>query len=106
MIGSWRRYRRFLKNGPRKAADPDEFAERTSADGSEYYYYQPIRATGTQCFTACHQPMSNVTGGVSTGGPVMGNSVAEAEGDLMAVAQLTFSTQADRKTASPGTAPS
>ena len=27
------------------------------------------------------------------GGPVLGNSVAEAEGDLMAVAQLTFSTE-------------
>ena len=28
-----------------RPSDPDEFAERMSEDGNEYYYYQPIRAT-------------------------------------------------------------
>lgn len=90
---------RFLKNGPpkSKAADSTEFAEWTSEDGNKYYYYQPIRATGSECFTACHQPMGNATGEMSPGRSVFGNSIAEAQGDLMAVAQLTFSTDTTQR---------
>jgi two-component system, NarL family, sensor histidine kinase BarA len=85
----------FLKTKPRKptATDPGEFEERKSEDGNEYYFYQPIRADKAICFRTCHQPMSNATGESFSGRSVMGNSVAEAEGDLMAVAKVTFSTE-------------
>jgi two-component system, NarL family, sensor histidine kinase BarA len=88
--------RDFLKNGLHKSSgsDSEGFKERMSDDGNEYYYYQPIRATGQECFTGCHQPMSNATGEQTlVGRAVMGYSAAEAVGDLMAVAQLTFSTE-------------
>ncbi len=89
----------FLKNPPSKSAGEEvvEFRERRSADGNEYYYYQPIRATGTECFLGCHQPMSNATGEPFVGRSVFGNSVAEAEGDLMAVAELIVPTEATRR---------
>ncbi len=50
------------------------------------------------CFWTCHQPLGNATGESSTisGVSVLANSVAEAEGDLMAVAELTFSTEKTR----------
>ncbi|MEN6558235.1 MAG: HAMP domain-containing sensor histidine kinase [Thermoguttaceae bacterium] len=88
----------FMERKPRKSRDPDsiEFREQKSADGNTYYYYQPIRATGSECFIGCHQPMGNATGDLSTGLSVFGKSVATAKGDLMAVARLTFSTEATR----------
>lgn len=91
--------RGFLKNVPNKKtdSDADEFKWRMSKDENEYYYYQPIRATGSVCFAACHQPMDNATGASPSGRSAFGNSVAEAEGDLMAVAKLTFSTTRTRK---------
>ncbi|MEN6407910.1 MAG: HAMP domain-containing sensor histidine kinase [Thermoguttaceae bacterium] len=88
----------FMERKPRKSRDPDftEFQERKSTDGNTYYYYQPIHAIGTECFIGCHQPMGNATGDLSTGLSVFGKSVATAKGDLMAVARLTFSTEATR----------
>ncbi|MCE5301858.1 MAG: HAMP domain-containing histidine kinase [Planctomycetaceae bacterium] len=88
----------FMERKPRKSRDPDsiEFREQKSADGNTYYYYQPIRATGSECFIGCHQPMGNATGDLSTGLSVFGKSVATAKGDLMAVARLNFSTKATR----------
>jgi len=88
--------KRFMDNKPPKssAAESDEFDERRSEDGT-YYYYQPIRAA-QMCFTTCHQPLRNVTGGLPVEGPVLGKSVAEAEGDLMAVARLTWPTEQTR----------
>ncbi len=77
------------------ASGAGEYAERRSPDGTKYYYYQPIRATQT-CFTTCHQPLRNVTDGLPIDTPVMGKSVAEAEGDLMAVARLTWPTKQTR----------
>ncbi len=74
------------------SADAGDFRERWSEDGTRYYYYEPIRAS-RMCFTACHQPMGNVTGGLPIETPVMGKSVARAEGDLMAVARLTWPTE-------------
>jgi signal transduction histidine kinase len=90
---------RFLKEEPRKggASDEGEFPWRMSKDKSKYYYYQPIRATNSLCFAGCHQPMSNVTGEATLRQPVGGNSVADAEGQLMAVAKLTFSTDVMQK---------
>ncbi len=91
---------RFLKNPPRQSADSDsgEFEDRTSRDGNRYYYYQPIRATGTECFTGCHQPMNNITGENISDRSALGRSAAQAKGDLMAVAELTLSTERTRKT--------
>jgi two-component system, NarL family, sensor histidine kinase BarA len=77
------------------APDPDAFTARMSEDGNTYYYYQPIRATGTECFTGCHQ--ASVTGEGYTEGVAFGNSVAHAKGDLMAVAKLPISTDKTRK---------
>jgi two-component system, NarL family, sensor histidine kinase BarA len=88
---------RFLKEEPRKAgaSEESECAWRISEDGSEYYYYQPIRAVNGLCLD-CHQPMSNATGDAALRRPVGGNSAAEAVGQLMAVAKLTFSTDVTR----------
>ncbi len=90
--------KRFLADAPRKpaSADPGEFDERTSPDGNKYYYYQPIRATERVCFN-CHQPVNNITGENISDLSAFGKSVAQAKGDLMAVAVLTFSTEPTRK---------
>jgi signal transduction histidine kinase len=90
--------KRFLATDVKRAgvAD-DEFAERKSPAGDKYYYYQPIRATLTQCFDVCHQPLSNLTGEHSTGESAFGRSSATAVGDVMAVVQLTISTESTRK---------
>jgi signal transduction histidine kinase len=89
---------RFLKNGPRKPASTDlvDYKERTSEDGDIYHYYQPIRADDT-CLI-CHLPMGSATGETNAnfGRSVLAHSSAEAEGDLMAVAELTFSTEKTR----------
>ncbi len=90
--------KQFLENKSQNTASSDlgEFRERKSADGNNYYYYQPIHATERQCFTACHQPMSTITGDNSFERSALGHSVAQAKGDLMAVAKLTFSTKLTR----------
>jgi signal transduction histidine kinase len=67
-----------------------------SKDGSKYYYYQPIRASNRMCLD-CHQPMSTTTGDTTLRRPVGGNSGAEAVGQFMAVARLTFPTDVMRK---------
>ncbi|MEN6459025.1 MAG: ATP-binding protein [Thermoguttaceae bacterium] len=92
--------KRFLENKPRKRSNAIEFAERSSGDGNTYYYYQPIRATESRCFNGCHQPASNLTGDSSLQNPPVGKSVAETEGDLMAVARLAISTERARDTIS------
>ncbi len=96
----WEAIQRFLKNDPRKspATALDDYKERTSEDGDTYHYYQPIRAESDECLI-CHPPLGRATGELSTnfGRAVLANSVAEAEGDLMAVAELTFSTEKTRQ---------
>ncbi|HEY4758961.1 MAG TPA: hypothetical protein VIH42_00115, partial [Thermoguttaceae bacterium] len=90
--------KKFLEKKDRKKASSDtvEFVDRMSGDGSKYDYYQTIRAQTTLCFLACHQPASSFSGETAFGRPALGNSIAEAEGDLMAIAQLTFSTEQTR----------
>ncbi len=89
----------FLKNKPRKSvmADKDEFYGRISDDGNTYSYYQAIRANNRICFSACHQSLSRIMGEEGWLEPVAGKSTAEANGDLMAVARLTISTEPTRK---------
>jgi signal transduction histidine kinase len=89
---------RFLRNKPRKSlmVDKDEYAAQTSEDGNKYYYYQAIRANDRICFTACHQSLGRIMNEPGLPGPVIGKSTAETEGDLMAVARLTFSTEPTR----------
>jgi two-component system, NarL family, sensor histidine kinase BarA len=89
----------FLKNKPRKStmADKDEYCEWTSDDGNHYYYYQAIRANNSMCFNTCHRSVGQITsdpGLDSLRG--LGYSTATTEGDLMAVARLTFSTKPTR----------
>jgi two-component system, NarL family, sensor histidine kinase BarA len=88
----------FLKNEPRKSlmADKDEYCGRMSEDGNTYYYYQAIRANNMICFSACHVPLGRTMVEPGLTQPVAGKSTAEAEGDLMAVARLTFSTKPTR----------
>jgi signal transduction histidine kinase len=87
------------KTDPRKPAvgATEDYKERTSEDGDIYHYYQPIRANSDYCLR-CHLPMSSATGETSAnfGRSVLANSSAEAVGDLMAVADLTFSTEKTR----------
>ena len=91
---------RFLKNEARKspAIAAADYKERTSEDGDTYHYYQPIRAESDECLI-CHQPLGSATGEPNTnfGRAVVANSAAEAKGDLMAVAELTFSTEKTRQ---------
>ena len=86
----------FLRNDPRKPAvgATEDYKERTTEDGDTYHYYQPIRAESDQCLI-CHVPMGTATGDTSgnLGLSVLARSSAEAVGDLMAVAELTFSTE-------------
>jgi signal transduction histidine kinase len=88
---------RFLKNQPHKPGDTPEFAQRRSADGNYYYYYQPIYAIATECYATCHQPMTNVTGGLVVNRGALGYSFAESKGDLMAMVELTLSTKDTRR---------
>ncbi|MBN1395680.1 MAG: HAMP domain-containing protein [Pirellulales bacterium] len=89
--------KRFLTEKPDDPLNAREYAEQYSPDGNYYYYYQPIRATIDSCFLGCHQPMSKTTGDLLLSGSAFGKSTAEAVGDLMAVAKLTLSTEATRK---------
>ncbi len=72
-------------------ADTGEFDDRWTSEG-RYYFYQPIRAKSV-CFVGCHQSISQLSGQEGFSQPVAGNSVAQAEGDLMAVARVTFPTK-------------
>jgi two-component system sensor histidine kinase BarA len=86
--------KQLMQNPGGKSATPEavEFDERTSEDGGSYYYYQAIRAKD-MCFRACHKPIGSFTGDAAFKQSILGNSIAERPGDLMAVAQLTFSTE-------------
>lgn len=89
----------FQKNKPRKftMADRDEFREWTSRDGNHYYYYQAIRVSNSMCLDGCHRSYGQILGDSSMDNvPALGYSTATAEGDLMAVARLTFSTAPTR----------
>ena len=85
--------KRFLKSQPPKSTENPEYAQRRSLDGNAYDYYQPIFATATECYAGCHQPWTNVSGGLPINGGVLGTSFAESKGDLMAVAHLTVPTE-------------
>jgi two-component system, NarL family, sensor histidine kinase BarA len=76
----------------RASAGHEEFDWRKSRDGNHYYYYRPIRATSSECFTVCHRPQ---TADASLSG-TLGYSSASATGDLMAVAKLTLPTDQTR----------
>ena len=88
----------FQKGGqrPSTSSDPGEYVDRMSEDGDEYHYYQPIRASGSECFSACHRSAAPLTGQEGLLRPLVGHSSAEAVGDLMAVAKLTLSTEETR----------
>ncbi len=83
------------KSPKRLAIDENEYRDRMSADGNKYYYYQAIRASDRTCFIGCHQSISQISADPGLGllRGVGGNSVASAEGDLMAVARIAFSTK-------------
>ena len=90
----------FLKNKPRKSkmADPEEYNYRMSEDGNSYCYYQAIRANNSMCFDSCHRSVGQIVSDTSLDSlRGLGKSTAAAEGDLMAVARLTFSTEPTRK---------
>ncbi len=90
---------RFMKNKPQKSkmADPDESTYRMSKDGNSYSYYQAIRANNSMCFTSCHRSYGQVLNESGLESMrLLGYSTATAEGDLMAVARLTFSTEPTR----------
>ena len=84
----------FKDNKPKDPSNPgpDKFRDNESENGDTYYYYQPIYASA-ECLTTCHTSLNTITGGATPGDSVLGKSVAEGAGDLMAVAQLTFSTE-------------
>jgi two-component system, NarL family, sensor histidine kinase BarA len=94
--------RKLLESLPKNKAasssplDRSEYREGWSEDGTTYYYYQPIRAKNSTCFSGCHQSVGRIVGQDGLPGPVVGNSTAEAKGDLMAVARLTFPTEKSR----------
>jgi len=86
----------FQKQRPAKTDDPEAalFAERTSSDGNQYYYYQPVYAQSL-CFASCHRPPLGSTGlgGFDPGmGNPLGYSTAESDGELMALVQVTIPT--------------
>lgn len=85
----------FLETPPTGSSrsDFEGSAERTSEDGNLYYYYSPIRATDVNCFATCHVSLGRIIGEPGAVRPAVGQSTAEAVGDLMAVARLTLSTE-------------
>jgi signal transduction histidine kinase len=91
---------RFLKNKPKKSkmADPDEWSYQMSEDGNSYCYYQAIRANNTVCFDSCHRSYGQLLSDPSfDSAHLLGRSTATTEGDLMAVARMTFSTEPTRR---------
>ncbi len=89
----WQALRRFLRVSPEEleSFEHEAFAERLSPDRNEYHYYQPIYAQST-CLGACHLPLvGGVMGDWSDGRLAsLGRSTASAEGELMAVIQVTI----------------
>ncbi len=86
----------FLKNKPKKSkmADPEECSYRMSDNGDSYCYYQAIRANNRMCFESCHRSYGQIISDPSLDNlRGLGKSTATTEGDLMAVARLTFSTK-------------
>jgi signal transduction histidine kinase len=81
-----------------KMADPDESSFHTSKDGNTYYYYQAIRANNSTCFASCHRSVGQIVSDPSLDNMQgLGKSTATTEGDLMAVARLSFSTEPTRR---------
>ena len=92
---------RFLKNEPREVRGSDDRTSspsgcpRTGTSTTTTSRSAPPRACASRLAIS---PMSNVTGETRLRAVrASGNSVAEAEGDLMAVAKLTFSTEPTRE---------
>ena len=73
--------RRFMATKPDEDGNypdpdgPDGFAERIVANGQEYRYYQPVRATDSFCFQACH---TLPPGGIGRDRPAGKTRVSEA----------------------------
>ncbi|MBN2580451.1 MAG: HAMP domain-containing protein [Pirellulales bacterium] len=90
--------KKYLRSKPPKSASPEdvEFEEQTTPDGNTYIYYQPIRAKTTWCFRNCHVPVKSDSSLTLGAIPSIGNSTARAEGDLMAIARLSFDTETTR----------
>jgi two-component system, NarL family, sensor histidine kinase BarA len=93
----WDILKRFMDNkSPKpKIFDQNESYGEFSEDGSSYTYYQSIRANRT-CTIGCHQSVGKLTGDASLSEGAVSNSTADEDGDLMAVAKLTFSTEPTR----------
>jgi len=93
----WELLKRFLKNrSDQPAADEGpEFAERLTATGTEYQYYQAIRAEES-CLLVCHKPPPGGAGiglsgeGLALGGGGLSGGPPLSEGDLMAVVHVTI----------------
>ena len=90
----------FLKNKPASPmmADKDESASGCRRTETNTTTTRRSARTTRCALPAAISPLASVIGdpGLSTA-PVAGKSAAEAEGDLMAVARLTFSTEPTRK---------
>ncbi len=91
----WAILDRFRKSRPTSgpAATP-EWAERRRDDRNEYSYYQPIRAERSCLTPGCHQSTSAgidmIGSGVSLGSRAQPGASPLAEGDLMAVVNVSI----------------
>lgn len=93
----WQVLKRFLKEPPGGQAPDDgpEFAERLTATGTEYQYYQAIRAEES-CLLVCHKPPPGGAGiglggeGLALGGGGLSGGLPLSAGDLMAVVHVTI----------------
>ena len=87
---------RFMQVKPEELAEVDqpeyepEYGERLVLGGDEYQYYQPIRAQRS-CLSLCHKSLPTGPGFDPTGALTLGGGGEPlAEGDLMAVVQVTI----------------
>ena len=80
---------RYIRARPEEAAEGEEveYAERVTSDG-EYQYYQPVRAQAL-CLSLCHRPTS-ISGPTFDLTGLGGGTGPQAEGDLMAVVQVSI----------------
>jgi two-component system, NarL family, sensor histidine kinase BarA len=85
----------FVRNDSQQGAPAEgvEWNERYSDDGNEYYYYQAVRAKGSDCVTVCHLPLEQTTGQLMGNRAALGYSIARYEGDLMGIARIEFSNE-------------
>jgi two-component system sensor histidine kinase BarA len=85
---------KYFGDRPPPPADQaaDDYSEFRTEDGSQYHYYQPIRAR-KNCLI-CHE-YRGVASGTPTDGPADGPRLAE--GDLMAVVKVTIPDSVTRK---------